>query len=635
MKQIIAKAISRHTISIIIPFLILGFESCNKKEVIIQTSTNSSLNLNVHVSKIYTWLKLIPINGEFKGIDHSNIKTVTKDGLITSKLEIGVNSLYFISSDKEFHVYGVNSTQLKKTRNKYNGIVEIYDFQTLSKKGAKYIEGNLSKLLIYPNKNPIMNAYRDIYPDLSNKKRYEPEYFKNNLSPNNLYIPLPINNKHALNEKVIKLNSTSQLGNIIDGVRKFFCELFGGVWVTYPYASDGSFRYCTTGGSNDQEAPQELPPPEASGNPDYGTIWLNLNNPDYFVATSTFWSNIYSGLNAGGINLNLAVTGSNILDSAFTDVEKARSIYYILNAKYNQQPSQLYDGTLDEILNNFDQFYNSNEVAVPIIPLLLKATINGAADALTQALMIYLTEDNCPSFGAAFGNPLFNKLQVGRSSFEGIFFWKTPGGKIGRASASAALDVIANAVSGKYGMTDYSTMGSDFMLGFFSDLAGGEIGELASKYSIPKIGKGLLNKFHLPYKTVTSWLGGGVEIISKSFSHPAAYGGSITANRVIKGYAKDKIAVIGRSMDDRVIPYAQYLSQELGINVTTIKQWSGWNSNLTVEQNRTWIQKLKNEGYTIYDIGRDPGFLSGALTGGTPDLSYGDYYLMELEEIFQ
>ena len=52
-------------------------------------------------------------------------------------------------------------------------------------------------------------------------------------------------------------------------------------------------------------------------------------------------------------------------------------------------------------------------------------------------------------------------------------------------------------------------MGVDFMLGFFSDLAGGEIGELAAKYSLSKIGRGLMNKFGQHYKDVCRYLGGG------------------------------------------------------------------------------------------------------------------------------
>lgn len=161
-------------------------------------------------------------------------------------------------------------------------------------------------------------------------------------------------------------------------------------------------------------------------------------------------------------------------------------------------------------------------------------------------------------------------------------------------------------------------MGEDFMLGFFSDLAGGEMGELGSKYILPKIGKGLLNKFHLPYKTVASWLGGGLETISKTFYVSGAPGGSITANFVMRGFAPNRVAVIGRNFDKRVVPFANYLSNELGF---TARVWGGFNPSLdeatNLANNKAWIRDLLNQGYTIYDIGLDPDFVnSGGFESG-------------------
>lgn len=74
--------------------------------------------------------------------------------------------------------------------------------------------------------------------------------------------------------------------------------------------------------------------------------------------------------------------------------------------------------------------------------------------------------------------------------------------------------------------------------------------------------------------------------------------------------------------------FAQNLSQELGVNVVTIKQWSQWSPNLTVEQNREWIKSLQEQGYTIYDVGLDPEFTSRG------NYDEGPFYSMELEEIF-
>lgn len=37
----------------------------------------------------------------------------------------------------------------------------------------------------------------------------------------------------------------------------------------------------------------------------------------------------------------------------------------------------------------------------------------------------------------------------------------------------------------------------------------------------------------------------------------------------------------------------------------------------------------------IYDIGLDPGYTSGQLNGGIPDITEGAFYSMELDEIFR
>ncbi len=60
-------------------------------------------------------------------------------------------------------------------------------------------------------------------------------------------------------------------------------------------------------------------------------------------------------------------------------------------------------------------------------------------------------------------------------------------------------------------------------------------------------------------------------------------------------------------MEQRVKPYANKLSQELGLPVHHIHQWPRWSTGMTVEENRLWVKSLKEQGYTVYDIGTDPG----------------------------
>ena len=99
---------------------------------------------------------------------------------------------------------------------------------------------------------------------------------------------------------------------------------------------------------------------------------------------------------------------------------------------------------------------------------------------------------------------------------------------------------------------------------------------------------------------------------------------------MIKGFADNKIAVIGRNMEERVKPFASSLSNDLGVPVLT---WPGFNPALSeaqnVANNKAWIKLLKSQGYTFYDVGLDPKFTSRG------DFGEGAFYSMELNEIFR
>ena len=582
-------------------FLTLFLIICSCRKELSQNDnveTPNPQSLQAHNSKVETWIKLIPTRGKLSPETKTKTKCLYLTGKLYTRIQVGENgsSLLFISGEKQFQVFGLSTKSLSKEG---NGIVDIFDFQSLEKKGLRFAKGKLAAIQIYPEETTF-NAYENIY-NINNHSN------------------TPFNPSRN-----ITLSHPSS-PDIIKAIRKFFCQLFGGSWTYAPYSIDTPTEYCATGGP---DVVQELPPPDYGGGGGiWGLIYPNINNLDFFDFSSSMWNSIMAGLNAGGISNNwLITTPVSFIDQECEDPDKMRALFYALNTYYNQQPSSLEFETLDETLDEYKLYKAQQQVFLPIIPMLIKAGANGAADALMQALFIYLTEDDCPSYGAAFGHDKFSKTQVARSAIEGLLPWRTPGGKLGRGAFTAVGDVVVNLIDGKYGTNDYEEMGMDFMLGFFSDLAGGAAGELTSKYAQPKIGKGLLNKFGIHYKTVASWLGGGLQQINKSFTHN---GQTITASRIMKGFADKKVVVIGRNMDDRVVPFAEKLSQELGFNVVTIKQWSGWNPNLTVEQNKAWLQQLKNEGYTFYDIGLDPSFTA------TGNFLQGPFYSMELNEIFR
>jgi hypothetical protein len=125
---------------------------------------------------------------------------------------------------------------------------------------------------------------------------------------------------------------------------------------------------------------------------------------------------------------------------------------------------------------------------LPILPFLLKAGAAGAADMLAQATLAYYFDPEVKSASQAIKK--VNWWQVSRSAAEGLIPWKVPGGRLGKAAATATGDVFVNAISAG---SDYSTEQAfqDFAVGFIGDLAGGGFGELLAKYGNDAVAKGL------------------------------------------------------------------------------------------------------------------------------------------------
>lgn len=142
--------------------------------------------------------------------------------------------------------------------------------------------------------------------------------------------------------------------------------------------------------------------------------------------------------------------------------------------------------------NNPIRFVDKNG-EFPIIPMLLKAGAGGAADMLMQATMNYYFNPACVGdIEKSFGE--VNLWQVSRSALEGgVIPWSTPGGKLGRAAASAIGDVFVNALDkgSKYSQEEAL---KDFATGFFSDLVGGGFGQIVNKYGSKAVINGLMDK---------------------------------------------------------------------------------------------------------------------------------------------
>ena len=176
-------------------------------------------------------------------------------------------------------------------------------------------------------------------------------------------------------------------------------------------------------------------------------------------------------------------------------------------------------------------------------------------------------------------------------------------------------------------------------------LIGTSLGDLvASKFgTLSNLGRKLVTKFEgiFPYGTICKWLGGGISNVSESLLTSR---GLIASTKKMVGWGGlDKVAVIGRNMKERVIPFAEkmgavffdqsnpmaapYYTKEVLEEVTDFNGRYGNNWPIDVilnsklfNANQQFIRDLKKMGYTFVDLGGSAG---------------SEFYDMEIKEIFK
>ncbi len=154
-------------------------------------------------------------------------------------------------------------------------------------------------------------------------------------------------------------------------------------------------------------------------------------------------------------------------------------------------------------------------------------------------------------------------------------------------------------------------------LGVMSAYLGIGAGKLIAKYGAKSIFKGLTKNMGVNYRTAMEIMGGGVKSINKTVN-------GITSRRMIKGWANGKVAVIGRGMDKRVSVFANGIDAEIFTpSKKAMNMFNNGDDSLLYNENKAWIRKLKDNGYTIYDTGTGP--ISN---------QKGKFYGMETKEIF-
>lgn len=279
----------------------------------------------------------------------------------------------------------------------------------------------------------------------------------------------------------------------------------------------------------------------------------------------------------------------------------------------------------------------NSAIVFPILPILIKVIeqfgINAAADLVIQVFFRYITNDI--SIQDAFAR--VDWYQVGISGFEGLFQWKSAGTRVIKAAATAIGDIIRNSIQDEnYSINDLVL---DFAIGFTGDLGGGYLAELANKYSLASLGKGMLKKFNFPYPQVCKWLGYGLKEVSETVN-------GITSSRRMVVWAEGKVVVIGRQMENRVKVFADgkagsiifdksnpiaspYFTPEVDADWKLLTDRFGSNIPYEIAKvsklykaNLAFIRDLKEQGYTFIDCG------PGATTSLSP------FYDMEINEIF-
>ena len=133
-------------------------------------------------------------------------------------------------------------------------------------------------------------------------------------------------------------------------------------------------------------------------------------------------------------------------------------------------------------------------------------------------------------------------------------------------------------------------------------------------------------KTGLDYPYVAKAMGGGLRNTLKAVD-------GIVAKRMMVGWG-GKVAVIGRNMDDRVKKFAAGIKAEtFSPTQEALDMFKKGDGSLLMKENKAWVQKLKDEGYTVYDVGLDPKYSNPHITGRN-DQSKGEFYQMETKEIF-
>lgn len=231
--------------------------------------------------------------------------------------------------------------------------------------------------------------------------------------------------------------------------------------------------------------------------------------------------------------------------------------------------------------------YVDKDGSIPIIPLLLKAGANGAADMLMQVAMNYYFDNKSTTLAAAFDN--VNWWQTSRSAAEGLIPWSTPGGRLGRAAGTAAGDVMVNALHEGSNYSGEQAL-KDFAVGFIGDLAGGGLGDLISKYGADGVARGL-GKMGFDAKAIDKFTG----ILDWNFSSSDPLVGDL-ANSIDNSFGRGTV----KDVESAFSSAAGKGDVDISLGNANIEVKSGGKMKLTQSLKNADHAKSQGKKYFLY-----------------------------------
>jgi RHS repeat-associated protein len=224
------------------------------------------------------------------------------------------------------------------------------------------------------------------------------------------------------------------------------------------------------------------------------TVFSDSNNDSYISATEVMQRNDYYAF------------GLELQGSQFNIPQPVNSNRFKYNGK--EEVSQMNLGLLDYGARNLDKALGrwlgvdpltdhpnqvdkspyayawNNPVRLtdpdgrcPICPFLAKGAAGAAVDYMLQGAFNYA---GGMSMSNAFAPSNIDKSDVALSGLQGMIPWSVPGGKYGKAAASAVSDVMFNYGKSVLNGEDYTMeqASKDFLIGFGAQLGSEKVGEL-------------------------------------------------------------------------------------------------------------------------------------------------------------